>query len=219
MYFFTVKHQSPSGSGESNLANAGALDSKFERRVISNITNNAISTTSETIDRENISEHSKNKDIDISKSLVAYREKNKDKVILATLNINSIRNKFSSLTEIISQNIDVLVIQETKIDSSFPEGQFQLPGYKNPYCKDRDSHGGGVLVYVRDDIPSKEVKTFTIGEGTEGMFIELNFRKSKGLLIAAYKLPDISKTICLDMISKALHFYSGKYQNFILMGI
>ena len=58
-------------------------------------------------------------EVDIITELSKYRVKNKDKVVLATLNINSIRNKFSSLLEIISNNIDVLVIQETKIDASF----------------------------------------------------------------------------------------------------
>ena len=52
--------------------------------------------------------------VDIITELFKYRVKNKNKVVLATHNINSIRNKFSSLLEIISNNIDVLVIQETK---------------------------------------------------------------------------------------------------------
>ena len=112
----------------------------------------------------------------------------------------------------------MLVVQETKIDNSFPEAQFQIPGYTKAYRKDRNIHGGGILVYVRDNIPSKEVNTFEIEGNTEGIFIELNIRKSKWLLLATYKPPDISKTDCLDMMSKALDFHSAKYQNFIIMG-
>ena len=78
-----------------------------------------------------------------------YRSKNNGKVILANLNLNSIPNKFSSLKEIISNNIDVLVIQETKIDETFPKGSFDIPGYKRAYHKDRNIHGGGILVHVR----------------------------------------------------------------------
>ena len=88
MYFFTVRHQSPSDSGESNLAKTGAPVSKFEKGVISNIAKNAIGTSSEAIDKTNTIEHTDNKDSDIVKNLVSYRQKNKDKVILATLNIN-----------------------------------------------------------------------------------------------------------------------------------
>ena len=77
------------------------------------------------------------KNNNIIHELTKYRSKNMNKIVLATLNINSIRNKFSSLCEIVSNNIDILVIQETKIDATFPTGQFLMPGYKNPYRKDR----------------------------------------------------------------------------------
>ena len=47
------------------------------------------------------------------------------------------------------------MICETKIDASFPIGQFLLNGYSTPFGLDRNAHGGGVLLYVREDIPSK----------------------------------------------------------------
>ena len=50
-------------------------------------------------------------------------------VILAHLNINSLRNKFDILTNQIEGNVDVMVISETKLDDSFPEIQFKIPGY------------------------------------------------------------------------------------------
>ena len=69
-----------------------------------------------------------------AKTLISeYRTKNKDKVVLATLNINSWRNKFTSRMELVSGNIDILVIEETKIDSTFPEAQFCIPGYKKTF--------------------------------------------------------------------------------------
>ena len=47
------------------------------------------------------------------------------------------------------------MISETKIDASFPIGQFLLNGYRTPFRLDRNGHGGGILLYVREDIPSK----------------------------------------------------------------
>ena len=67
-----------------------------------------------------------------------YRIKNANKVTLSHLNINSIRNKFSCLKELVSDNIDVLVIEETKLDETFPENAFIIPGYKKPFRKDRN---------------------------------------------------------------------------------
>ena len=57
------------------------------------------------------------------------RSKNVNKVVIGTLNINSLALKFDQLREIVGQHLDVLTIQETKLDSSFPSQQFALGGY------------------------------------------------------------------------------------------
>ena len=54
---------------------------------------------------------------------------NLSKLIFARLTINSVRNKFDSLTDVIKDNIDVnivniLMLSETKVDHSFLDGQF-----------------------------------------------------------------------------------------------
>ena len=51
-------------------------------------------------------------------------------------------------------NIDILVISETKIDSTFPVYQFNFDGYDVPYRHFRNINGGYMSVYVRDDIRS-----------------------------------------------------------------
>ena len=43
-----------------------------------------------------------------------------DILILGHLNINLIRNKFNALTYVIGNNIDIILISETKIDDTFP---------------------------------------------------------------------------------------------------
>ena len=67
MYFFTVKHQSPPDSGESNIAETGASVPKLEKSVISKISKNAITTPSEILHKTETIEHTNNKDIDIVK--------------------------------------------------------------------------------------------------------------------------------------------------------
>ena len=81
------------------------------------------------------------------------RVKNVNKVVIGSLNINSFASKFMQLREIIGKNLDILTIQETKLDPSFPSEQFALEGYSKPYRLDRNRYGGGVLIYVREDIP------------------------------------------------------------------
>ena len=69
------------------------------------------------------------------------------KLILGHLNINSVRNKFEELTYIID-NIDLLLISETKMDDSFATARFQMKGFSVPYKYDRNGKGGGLLSYL-----------------------------------------------------------------------
>ena len=55
-------------------------------------------------------------------------------------------------------NIDVLCIAETKIDTSFPESEFILKGYRKLYRLDRLAGSGGRLVYINSNIASRPFK-------------------------------------------------------------
>ena len=61
---------------------------------------------------------------DPSKKLKNLRLKNVSGLISAQFNFTSLRNKFDSTVDIVNNNIDVLQTSETKLDSSFPTGQF-----------------------------------------------------------------------------------------------
>ena len=85
--------------------------------------------------------------------LKSTRLKNPNRLIIAQLNINSLRNKFDSLVRMLHNNLDILLISETKIDSSFPTAQFQIEGYTT-YRLDRNANGEGIHLYIRKDIPA-----------------------------------------------------------------
>ena len=78
-----------------------------------------------------------------------------NRLILAQININSLPKKSDSYN--IIDNI-YSCFAETKIDSSFPSVHFYLEGYATPYRLDRSVSGGGILLYIREDIPSKLTK-------------------------------------------------------------
>ena len=102
-----------------------------------------------------------------------------NKLIIGNLNINSIAGKFDQLKLMVQHKVDILVLIKTKIDSSFLNQQFHIEGFCLPYRLDRNKHGGGVLVYIREDIPSKILKRTFLPDDIEGVFIELDFRKHK----------------------------------------
>ena len=111
------------------------------------------------------------------------------------------------------------MVSETKIDYTFPLAQFCVEGYSTSYRLDRTCKGGDLLLYVRDDIPSKQIKLKFIGnEAFEVFLVEINLRKKKWLLCCSYN-PDKNKILPhLHVISKVLGDLSKKYNNFIFLG-
>ena len=51
-------------------------------------------------------------------------------------------------------NINVLMVSKTKIHNSFLVGNFVKDGFSTLYRLDRNSNGGGIMLYVKGDIPS-----------------------------------------------------------------
>ena len=94
----------------------------------------------------------------IIEKLKILRQSYTKNVIFSYLNINSGRNKLNDLDKIVGCNIDVLCIDETKIDTSFPEGEFILKGYQKLYRLDRLASSGGRLVYINSNIASRPFK-------------------------------------------------------------
>ena len=131
-----------------------------------------------------------------------------------------IPNKFDLFSEQIKGTIDVLKISETKIDDSFPIGQFLIEVFRAPYRLDRNSKGRGILFYVREDIPSNLI-TVDINPGIkliESFYVELNLRNNKWLINCSYNPHKSLIGNHLDEVSKTLDLYSSAYDKIILLG-
>ena len=70
-------------------------------------------------------------------------------------------------------NLDILLISETKSYSSFTTAQFQIEGHTT-YRLNRNANGGGILLYIRDNIPSTLLYSDI---SIESFYIEINIRK------------------------------------------
>ena len=149
--------------------------------------------------------------------MIKPRIRNLNKIIIANLNINSLPNKFEQLTDIVMQHIDILVLTETKLDDAFPAAQFSVNGFSEPYRLDRNRKGGGVMVYIREDIPSKLLDKHVFPYDMEGLFVELNFRKCKWLLFGTYLPPSQADIYYFDYLDKAFDTCSS-YQTLLLIG-
>ena len=141
---------------------------------------------------------------------------NLNRIVLAHLNFNSLRNKLDLLADQMKGNVDVLAISETKLHDSFPAGQIKIPGYASPFKLDWIKNGGGILVFLRDDIPIK----FSSSEEKplEAYFFELNFHKKKWVMCCSYNPNKSNNSRHLDTLRNSLDLYWAHYENTILIG-
>ena len=140
------------------------------------------------------------------------------KVCLSHININSIRNKLDSLFEFTYGLIDFLAVSETKLDSSFPTGQFNLPGFRTPFRKDLSGKSGGLLVYVNSNFPSKMLKIPDCPSDIQVIPVDINLKKQKWLVIAIYKPPSQCKKYLITELTKILDKCRGSYENTVILG-
>ena len=107
-----------------------------------------------------------------------------------------------------------MVISETKLGASIPNQQLKIPGYVLPFRLDHNQFGGGIMVFVREDILSQELP---LKKSIESLFIELNFCKKKWLLCCTDNPNRHNILNHLDLLRRNLDLlYSAEYEHFII---
>ena len=91
--------------------------------------------------------------------------------------INSSRNKSDNLCDLISKNVDIALVAETKLDPCFPNSQFLTPDIHEPIRLDVTSTGAGMLVYIKCSLPSRIMPNFKLPKNIQVIPFELNLRK------------------------------------------
>ena len=60
----------------------------------------------------------------------------------------------------LTRDIDILMITETKLDDSFPTSQFEIDVFSTPFRLDRNKNGGGILLYIRSYIVASKLNNY-----------------------------------------------------------
>ena len=140
-----------------------------------------------------------------------------NRIIIGLLNVNSLRNKFETLQGQINGNVDVILISETEIDNSFPNGQFLIKGYSAPYRIGRYAQGRVIMLFIKEDIPLKLLAAED--SPTEAFYIEIKLRKKKWLLCCSYNSKKSNIRAHLECLKKSLALCSFKYENVLVLEI
>ena len=138
--------------------------------------------------------------------MIHFRTLHPKNLISGHININGFRNKFYEISDLSTQSLlDILFVSETKLDMSFPTVQFNVPGFKC-HRADRNSRGGGIIAYVRNDLPHRrrDDLEIVVNLPVEALVIEIMVRKEAWLFICLYSPHNKHKNICCHMIDVLL---------------
>ena len=126
------------------------------------------------------------------------------------INVNSIRHKIEPFRHVLTENVlDILTIQETKLDNSFPDNQFYVDRYKL-YRQDFKGNEGGIMMYIRDDFPHRrrldiENHGFNNHNGRiEILALEATINNSKWFMISVYKQPKVKVTHLINCVESIM---------------
>ena len=197
-----------------------SLEYKYSEVKITNPHNNIYSCFEQS-SADNISFIDENEESSESTSflnkLKAMHIANINRLMIGHININSIRNKSEMLSNSIKRNLDILMISETKLDSTFSSNQFTIEGYTAPIRFERNCRGGGILLYIREDIPAR-LLTISLPKDFEGSLVESNLRKKNILMCCSYNPAKSNISSHLSLVGRSLDSYMFSYDNFLVIG-
>ena len=179
--------------------------------------------SSEDVDNVNnvnmINDSCGDEDVDMFSSVRQFRKTYQHKFIFVHVNINSFRYKFAALQEILSKrHVDFLAISESKLDNSFPDSQFQVDGFKI-YRHDRSSKSGGLLLYIRENIPHRRLTQYESDcDGIEMICTEIKIGSSKCVMSAIYKRPRVTDAVFMSTMSLMAEKQLNYCEDLIILG-
>ena len=107
------------------------------------------------------------------------------------------------------------MISVTKIDERFPKGHFLIEGFRTLYRLDRDSKGGGIMLYIRADVP---LNLLAIEDKPiENLFIELNLQNTKILTNCSFNPHKSEIKTHLTALRNSLDSHSSKYEKVLIL--
>ena len=107
----------------------------------------------------------------------------------------------------VAQYVDILMLSETKLDSTFPSIQFLINGFSVPHRLDQNSKGGGILLYVRDQTIVLPLNRYSLPLHIKVLFFELNLRNRKWLVCHSYNPHKNVIKEHLQVLTEGIQFY------------
>ena len=96
--------------------------------------------------------------------------------------------------------------------------EIALDGFKKPYRLDVSASSGGLLIYVKTNLPSKMINLYNFNKDIQCIAMELNVSNKRYIILSIYRPPKQKIDYFLDSLSEGLDFYSKNYENICIIG-
>ena len=104
----------------------------------------------------------------------SFLNKSKSYFSIGLININSLLHKFGNIQfMLLNKNLDILVVNETKLDNTRDQTQFEDPNYTLLRRDRTTGNGGGIIIYVKR---SYNVFNINLYEDLSSEFISFSIR-------------------------------------------
>ncbi|XP_075150730.1 uncharacterized protein LOC142224832 [Haematobia irritans] len=131
------------------------------------------------------------------------------------LNAQSLRNKIDEFRFIFEDSgIDIVCISETWLSDSIPDSLVRLSGYVI-YRNDRKRRGGGVAIYIRDNLVSRFCAQSARDDPIEMISIEIEAPGCKVFVACVYRPRN---DVMIDSFLADMQTITVQYKNIIITG-
>jgi hypothetical protein len=138
---------------------------------------------------------------------------------IANLNVNSLTRHVDDIRIMLTNYpFYILAINETKLDSSISDSEIYINGY-TIIRKDRNRNGGGIAIYIKNNISHFERVDLTLDSGNlELICIEINRLHCRPFLLRAWYRPPNSEIELFDNLELFLFKCDIENKELILIG-
>lgn len=116
-----------------------------------------------------------------------------------------------------NKNLHILAISETWLNTNHTLKKYKIPGYKLLRSDRTRSSGGGVALYISENLKPKKLNVNDASSGVEFIFVEITTKFNKMVVSGAYRPPNINYKE-LDVYFDILSHNTLVYKDVISMG-
>ena len=138
-----------------------------------------------------------------------------NKISIVHINANRLKNKLSQI-ELKSKDIDIITISETWLSSDVFDNKIRLQGFHKPIRKDRDGEGGGVAIYVKNNLILKPRPDLDI-QNLEAVWVETKINNDP-LLVGSFYRPGSKPVAYWNLIDQSIRNVASTGSRFLVLG-